>query len=88
LIRAQHGEPVCTASTQNIDQTATTQKDSIMRLRYASIDHARVTDLDSGETIEWDIVGDEPLDILGDFGQRWEALGRPRPAPYEEQQNS
>jgi len=55
-----------------------------MRLRYASIDHSRVIDEDSGEYIEWDPDGDEPLDILGHFGRKWESLGRPRPRPFEE----
>jgi len=55
-----------------------------MRLRYSRIDHTTVIDQDADTQIDWDPDRDEPLDILGDFGQKWEALGRPKPAPLEE----
>lgn len=55
-----------------------------MRLRYARVDHSLVRDEDSGEDVEWDSARDEPQDPLGEFGVRWELLGRPKPAPYED----
>jgi len=52
------------------------------QLRYWFKNKTFVIDEDTSVVFPWDPVQDQPLDIHGQVGQIWLALGRPKPKPY------